>query len=87
MAPGTTGPVDTTKKIHILNNTERLTFKTIDDTTNLTIVTGKVKLRQNKTLIYCDSCVLNSRTNLFEAWGNVHINDADTADSYSNHLR
>lgn len=82
-----TAPVDTTKKIHILNNTQRLTFKTVDDTTQLTIVTGSVKLRQNKTLIYCDSCILNGRTNLFEAWGNVHINDADTANIYSNHLR
>jgi len=80
-------PVDTTKIIHILNNTETLTFQTVDDTTQLTIVTGNVKLRQNKTLIYCDSCVLNNRTNLFEAWGNVHINDSDTANIYSNHMR
>ena len=85
--PGTQLPEDTTRKIHILNNTERLTFQKIDDSTQLTIVTGNVKLRQNKTLIYCDSCILNSRTNLFEAWGNVHINDADTANIYSNHLR
>ncbi|MET0637559.1 MAG: OstA-like protein [Chitinophagaceae bacterium] len=85
-SPGTV-PTDTTKEIHILNNTERLTFKTVDDSTQLTIVTGNVKLRQNKTLIYCDSCILNSRTNLFEAWGNVHINDSDTANIYADHLR
>lgn len=78
---------DTTRKIQILNNTKRLTFQTIDDSTKLTIVTGDVKLRQGTALIYCDSCIINSRTNVFEAWGRqVHVNDADTADIYSNHL-
>src|SRR5688572_9446326 len=78
---------DTTKKIHILNNTRNLTFQTVDDSTKLTIVTGDVKLRQGTALYYCDSCVINSRTNVFEAWGNVHINDSDTAHVYANHLR
>lgn len=79
-------PKDTTQTIHILSNTRSLTFKTINDTTKLTIIVGDVKLRQNTTLFYCDSCVLNNSTNIFEAWGKVHINDADTADIYSNHL-
>ncbi|MEP7374024.1 MAG: OstA-like protein [Chitinophagaceae bacterium] len=78
---------DTTKKVHILSNTRNLTFKTIDDSTKLTIVTGDVKMRQGTALFYCDSCVINSRTNVFEAWGKVHINDSDTAHIYSNHLR
>src|SRR5688572_13520229 len=78
---------DTTKKVHILDNTRDLTFKTIDDSTRLTIVTGDVKLRQGTALFYCDSCVINGRTNIFEAWGKVHINDSDTAHVYSNHLR
>src|SRR4249919_124499 len=78
---------DTTKKVHILNNTRDLTFKTVDDSTKLTIVTGDVKLRQGTALFYCDSCVINDRTKIFEAWGNVHINDSDTANVYANHLR
>ena len=78
---------DTTKKIHILNNTRNLTFQTVDDSTKLTIVTGDVKLRQGTALFYCDSCVINSRTNVIEAWGKVHINDSDTAHVYANHLR
>jgi lipopolysaccharide export system protein LptA len=44
-------------------------------------------MRQGTALFYCDSCVINSRTNVFEAWGRVHINDADTADIYAKHLR
>lgn len=31
--------------------------------------------------------MINNNTNTFEAWGNVHINDADTAHVYSSHLR
>jgi lipopolysaccharide export system protein LptA len=78
---------DTSRRINILSNTKRLTIQTIDDSTKLTIVVGNVKLRQGTALIYCDSCILNSRTNVFEAWGRqVHINDADTIDIYSNHL-
>jgi lipopolysaccharide export system protein LptA len=78
---------DTLQEVEILNATKRLTFKTVDDTTKLTIIAGDVKLRQGKTLFYCDSCVINNNTNIFEAWGKVHINDSDTTDIYSNHLR
>ncbi len=80
-------PQDTTKKVHILSNTRTLIFQTLDDSTKLTIVTGDVKLRQGTALFYCDSCVINSRTNVLEAWGKVHINDSDTAHITANHLR
>lgn len=83
----TSPPGDTTKKVHILSNTRNLIFQTIDDSTKLTIVSGEVKLRQGNALLYCDSCVLNSRTNILEAWGKVHIIDSDTAHITSNHLR
>ena len=75
------------KRVEILNHTRQLTIKTVDDTTKLTIITGDVRLRQGNTLFYCDSCVMNNNTNIFEAWGHVHINDSDTANIYSNHLR
>lgn len=78
---------DTLQEIEILSATKRLTFKTINDTTKLTIITGDVKLKQGNTLFYCDSCVINNNTNVFEAWGKVHINDSDTTNIYANHLR
>jgi lipopolysaccharide export system protein LptA len=78
---------DTVQKVEILNATRLLTFKTVDDTTKLTIISGDVKLRQGKTLFFCDSCVINNNTNIFEAWGKVHIIDSDTADIKSDHLR
>ena len=73
--------------VEILSHTKRLTIQTINDSTRITIITGNVKLRQGTTLLYCDSCVINNNTKVFEAWGNVHINDSDTANIYSNHLR
>src|SRR5258705_7442420 len=78
---------DTLEEVEILSATKRLTFKTVNDTTHLTIIAGDVKLKQGRTLFYCDSCVINNNTNIFEAWGKVHINDSDTTNIYSDHLR
>jgi len=77
---------DSLQEVEILSATKRLTFKTINDSTKLTIIAGDVKLRQGTSLFYCDSCVINSNTNVFEAWGKVHINDSDTTNIYANHL-
>jgi lipopolysaccharide export system protein LptA len=78
---------DSSERIDILPPTGKLTFQTLNDTTKLTIIVGTVKLRQGNTLFYCDSCVVNNNTHTFEAWGRqVHINDSDTANIYSNHL-
>src|SRR5882672_3507062 len=79
---------DSTQKVEILNYTRRLTFQTLNDSTRLTIIVGDVQLKQGKTLFYCDSCVMNNNTKVFEAWGKqVHINDSDTTNIYSDHLR
>ncbi len=59
----------------------------IDDSTELQILAGNVKLKQGTTYIDCDSCVINNRTKIFEAFGSVHINDSDTAHVYSDYLR
>jgi len=58
----------------------------VNDSTQLQILAGNVKLKQGTSLFYCDSCVINNNNQIFEAWGNVHINDADTANIYSKHL-
>lgn len=48
---------------------------------------GKVKIQQGSTLFFCDSCILNAQAHTFEAFGNVHINDSDTAKLWANYLR
>jgi lipopolysaccharide export system protein LptA len=79
-------PTDSLVNVDILSS-HHLTILKVNDSTTLQILAGGVKMKQGTTLFYCDSCVMNSNTKTFEAWGNVHINDADTANIYSSHLR
>jgi lipopolysaccharide assembly outer membrane protein LptD (OstA) len=72
--------------VEILPGVRKLEFRKVNDSTQLTILAGNVRLKQNTAFFYCDSCVINSNTNTFESWGKVHINDADTANLYANHL-
>jgi len=48
---------------------------------------GNVKIKQENTLFYCDSAVLNQSENTVEAFGNIHINDADSVHTYSQYLK
>ena len=80
-------PSDTVRTVEILPGSRKLEYRKIDSVTEVTIIAGSVRLRQGNTIFECDSCVINKRINLFEAFGNVHINDSDTANVYSDHLR
>ena len=53
-------PPDTTKKVEILPGARKLEFLKLNDSTELQIIVGNVKLKQGKTLFYCDSCVINN---------------------------
>jgi len=44
-------------------------------------------MQQGKTLFYCDSAVKDNITNQVEAFGNIHINDADSVHTYSQYLK
>ncbi len=66
---------------------DSLSLKKADDSTNLTVLVGRVVMKQGATTFKCDRCVRNDRTRTFEAWGNVHINDSDTTNIYAGHLR
>lgn len=81
-----TPATDTVKKVEILN-AKKLELLRINDSTQLQILAGNVRLKQANTLFDCDSCVINNSAHTFEAFGHVHINDADTANAYSDYLR
>lgn len=81
----TTAAEDTLITVEILE-AKKLEMRKVNDSTQLQILAGKVKLKQGTSYFWCDSCVINNNTNTFEAWGNVHINDADTTNVYANHL-
>lgn len=66
---------------------ERQSYKKVDSATELQTFAGKVKLKHDKTLFFCDSVILNSKTNILEAFGSVHINDNDSIHTYADYLR
>jgi lipopolysaccharide export system protein LptA len=80
-------PSDTVRTVEILPGVRKLEYRKIDSVTEIQILAGNVRLRQGNSIFECDSCVITKRLNLFEAFGNVHINDSDTAHVYADHLR
>jgi lipopolysaccharide export system protein LptA len=77
---------DTIRVVDI-KNANRFDFKTIDSATQLQILVGNVIIHQGKTKFKCDSLIWNERTNFMEAFGNVHINDADSVNIYSSYMK
>ncbi len=67
-------------------HSDRLRFLKVDSITQLEILAGHVALMQDNTKFYCDSAVINKRRNILEAFGNVHINNADSIQIYSQYL-
>lgn len=58
-----------------------------DSAKDLNLLVGNVELRQNNTTFYCDSAIQDNELNQFEAFGNIHINDADSVHTYSQYLK
>ena len=79
-------PQDTVKRVDIIH-ADRLQYEYIDSLNEFQRLVGNVKLRQGNTLFYADSVALNQRTNIAEAFGNIHINDADSVHTYSQYLK
>ncbi|HVY73605.1 MAG TPA: OstA-like protein [Puia sp.] len=57
------------------------------DSISIQSLFGHVKLQSGKTLFYCDSLAMNHKENFIEAFGNVHINDNDSTDIYSQYMK
>lgn len=66
---------------------DRYSILKVDSLNEFISLAGKVQVRQAKTLFYADSAVLNYKLNLLEAFGNVHINDADSVHTYAQYLK
>lgn len=80
-----TPATDTTKIIDFIR-ADRLTSKKIDSTNELLSAAGNVLFQDDKTLFYADSIVRNKNLDVLEAFGNVHINDADSVHTRSQYL-
>ncbi|MBO9633185.1 MAG: OstA family protein [Chitinophagaceae bacterium] len=83
---GFTQSTDTTGKMVKWINSEKFRFEKLDSVTELNIWVGNVIVKQNNTTFYCDSAIFNKRSRTLEAFGNVHINDADSVHTYSQYL-
>ncbi len=78
-------PNDTTQVVQI-KKADRLRYEKKDSLTELQMLAGNVFLQQDDTKFYCDSAVIDRKNNIVEAFGNVHINDADSIHTYSQYL-
>jgi lipopolysaccharide export system protein LptA len=79
-------PADTVRIIEIIK-ANNIREKTIDSATTIKTAAGAVVIKEGLTTTYCDSVVINSRTNEVEAFGNVHINDNDSIHTYGQYLK
>ncbi|MBI1781458.1 MAG: LPS export ABC transporter periplasmic protein LptC, partial [Sphingobacteriales bacterium] len=79
-------PTDTVKRVDIIHS-DRLEYQYVDSLHEFQKLVGHVKLRQGNTLFDADSVALNQKTNIAEAFGNIHINDADSVHTYSQYLK
>lgn len=80
-------PGNDTIKVVLVLNTDNFRVVQVDSTTSMTYLVGNVKLKQGNTLIYCDSMVRNSKENILESFGHVHINDNDSTNIFSDYMK
>jgi lipopolysaccharide export system protein LptA len=66
---------------------DQLGIQKVDSLHNYTTLAGKAIVRQEKTIFYADSAVINEADNSLEAFGNIHINDADSVHTYAQYLK
>ena len=80
-----TAAVKSTGKLIEFLSAESYTIKK-QDSQDFLILVGHVKVRQANTLLFGDSIIVNATKNNLEAFGNVHINDADSVHTYADYL-
>lgn len=77
---------DTIREFEIIRGPSMRAIK-IDSVTTLQTIAGGAVIKQGTTLFSSDSLVLNPTTHIIEAFGNIHINQADTIHTYGEYLR
>jgi lipopolysaccharide assembly outer membrane protein LptD (OstA) len=78
------GNTDSTKVIHIIQS-DKLNVIT-KDSVRLNRFIGNAIFRQGNTLFYCDSALINNTSNVLDAYGHIHINQADSINIYGDYL-
>lgn len=83
---GAPGSTDSVRYIRIVQG-KSLRLITIDSLNTFETIAGDVIIKEGLTTFYCDSATINRRTNIVEAFGNIHINDNDSIHTYAQNLR
>src|SRR5688500_8568698 len=79
-------PADTVRTVEIISG-RSLREKSIDSVNKIETIAGNVLIREGFTKFSCDSAIINRQQNTIEAFGNVHINDADSLHTYAQYLK
>ncbi len=74
-------------KTIIILGAERYNLQDRDTLGKFISLAGKAKVQQEKTFFDADSIVINQKENYLEAFGNIHINDADSVHTYADYLK
>lgn len=78
---------DSADIIHLLNADELMGIQPgKSDSNQLQKLRGNVFLRQGQTFFSCDSALQNLTQNTIDAYGHIHINQADTIQTYADFL-
>jgi lipopolysaccharide export system protein LptA len=85
--PVNNAAADTSSKEIIIEKADIFRRVITDSSKELIMLIGNVVMRQGKTLFTCDSAVRNISNHEVEAFGNVHINDGDSVNTYSQYLK
>lgn len=86
-APPRPSQTSDTVRVVQIKKTNTFYYKTIDSVTQLQILSGNVEVWQGGTKFFADSVVYNEKTNYMQAYGNVHINESDSVNIYSQYLQ
>ncbi len=77
---------DTIKEFEIIRGPSMRTIE-LDSLTTLQTIAGGAVVKQGTTTFSSDSAVINPTTHIIEAFGNVHINQADSVQTYGQYLK
>lgn len=82
-----TAQSDTVEKVDVQIVKAGYVEKVTNDSISYNKLVDDVQLQQDSTFMYCDSAYLYSESNNVEAFGDVHIVQADSTESISDYLR
>lgn len=78
---------DSSDVIHLISAKELMGIQHQGkDSSQYQKLTGNVQLSQGQTIFSCDSALQNLTLNTIDAYGHIHINQADTINTYSDYL-